>query len=345
MSKIPSGSLRLDEADIPIIRAFFMDARYVHPGRSEIRESISRISERLEIAESTVRKRVGKYVRSGFVTGWSLIMNPHITGEFMAQVRLDVLPPPTKDDVLEKLKLIEGVWVLVRYHDNVLGVGVYSRSIESLKKTAELMAKIANSEHMDYGQLTFPPCSHHFTPTDIDIIRIIQENPKEGLGLVADKVGRSIKTVKRRIDRMVSERAIAIAPQPDLGKLTGVIPAELWVFYSNPEVAKVVEPKVLSIAGNRACFVLIRNSEHTWLELLLMSVREGDEILAAVRKLKGIRVAYLDLGPQNIGMYKAFKGRVDQVAKQFGVRAKHIGTTGSFSHVPRESHRKKFTSH
>lgn len=325
MSNIASAPLGLDETDIAIIRAFYGDAHF-YSARSEIRESISRISKRLDIAESTVRKRVGRYMKSGFVTGWNFILNPTITGESVAQVRLDILPPSAKDDVLQKLKLIEDVWIVTRYHENVVGVGVYYRGAESLRKKVELMAMIANSEHVDYGQVALPPCNHPFTATDIEIIRSIEENPRKGLASVADETRLSAKTVKRRIDRMVSERALFISPVVNFEKLRGVIAADLFVFYTSREAATETEEGVLSIAGIRAYYAAIRNPEHTMLGLFLMSMKEEDEMLAKLKKLRGIRAAYLDLVTEYIGVYQAFKDRIDLVAKQFGSRNRQIAT-------------------
>jgi hypothetical protein len=109
-------------------------------------------------------------------------------------------------------------------------------------------------------------------------------------------------------------------------KLRGVIAADLFVFYTSREAATETEEGVLSIAGIRAYYAAIRNPEHTMLGLFLMSMKEEDEMLAKLKKLRGIRAAYLDLVTEYIGVYQAFKDRIDLVAKQFGSRNRQIAT-------------------
>ena len=123
---------------------------------------------------------------------------------------------------------------------------------------------------------------------------------------------------------MVGEKAIFIAPRAKFEVVRGLIPAELLAFYSSHEIAGETERKVLSIAENRACTMYIRNPDHAFLGLLLGSVKEGDELLTEIKKLRGIRAAYLDLTTEYIELYEVFKDRIDELAAQVSSRRRAV---------------------
>ncbi|MDA4118719.1 MAG: AsnC family transcriptional regulator [Thaumarchaeota archaeon] len=207
----------MDAVAVAVLR-WMMTGLDRYPARSEIRESMATAAKKLHCTEATVRARTRRLFESGLLKGWLVFVNPISVAQRVAVIRLDVLPPSARDDVIRKFKLIEGVWLITKNYDSALGISTYYPDGVALKKKVELMARIANSEHVTFGEIPFPPCSYAFKHVDLVILRCVQESPSLSYSGIAKQVHLSSKTVRRRLNGMIRERAVFATLDFDFGK-------------------------------------------------------------------------------------------------------------------------------
>lgn len=275
---------------------------------------MSSLARKLGISEPTLRSRVNGYLRSGFFGGWSLLINPNATGHSSVLMHLDVLPPSSKNDAVAKIRLVDGVWDAPKYHGNTLGVALFYDTEATLKKRMELIARIANSERIAYGHIPFPPCSYGFTSADLAILEIIQENPGMTYSSISRKTGLSTKTVRRRLGRMMQERALFVAPRVDHRRLKGAIGADLFIVYTNEQAGRDTERGVLKLV-EKVHVASVRGREILWVGMILQTLGEADEILSAAKMLEGVREAYVDLVEEHVSQYEVFTDELKRLTR------------------------------
>lgn len=300
----------MDKLDVSIMRSLFSDV-HRYPSRSEIRESMSSLARKINVSEPTLRSRVNGYEKSGFLKGWSVFVNPNLIGQHVGQVHLDVLPPSSKDDALKKIKLIDGVWLIAKYHGNTVAVGLFYDNEASLMKRVELMTRITNAEHVVHGQILFPPCDYRFTRNDMAIITSIQERPGLAYSSIAKEMHLSTRTVRRRLNRMLHERALFMAPKLDFREMTGAIGADVFVFYVNKEAARQTERRVLALVDKVLVASIPGGPEHLYASLVLENLEQAEEILNGVKRLEGVGEVYVDLIEEHLPQYQVFKEQIE----------------------------------
>ncbi len=300
----------MDQLDLMIVRSLLTDT-HNYSFRSEVRESVSSQARKLGVSEPTLRSRVKGYAKSGFLRGWSLFFNPSVTGHRAAQVSLDVLPPSSKHDAVRKIRLIDGVFYTTRYHGNRVGACLIYDDEDSLRKHLELMARIANAEHVGHGQLMFPPCTYFPTSSDLAIIKAIQERPNLTYSLVARATHFSTKTVKRRLNRMISEGAVFVAPKMDFRQVKGSIPADVYVYYTDPKWARDTQENALKTVERFLVYSTPGSPEFVYALVFLENVEQANEILDSLKALSGVKEAYVDL--------------IEEHAEQYTTLTKNIG--------------------
>lgn len=200
-----------------------------------------------------------------------------------------------KEDVIRKLKLIQSVWLIHSYLGNSLRIHMFFEDDHSLKKQIELISRISNSEKVLSAEIHFPRCYIALKRADWDIIRSIHLDPIKSCNAVSNETGLSNKTVKRRLERMLTEKALYVVPSLELKSLRGAILAELLIFYSNSESRKEVNEKL--VPRLEECFMSTQlgDPEHSLFVLLINSISQVKEILDWVKQQKGVTAAYLDL--------------------------------------------------
>ena len=98
----------MDLLDIKIFRELAQD-KEAYSLQFDIRKSLSSISKNLGIDEDTVRNRIEKFKQTGFLRGWTVLVNPSLMGWGVAQLFLDIPRDASKLEIIGKLKKVNGV--------------------------------------------------------------------------------------------------------------------------------------------------------------------------------------------------------------------------------------------
>lgn len=98
--------------DVKIFRELATD-KEAYSLQFDIRKSYANISMKLGVDEDTVRNRIDKFQQTGFLRGWTVLVNPNLIGLSIAQIFLDIPHELSKPDLIEKLKKIDGVLSII----------------------------------------------------------------------------------------------------------------------------------------------------------------------------------------------------------------------------------------
>ena len=301
----------MDSFDRQIWKALFLDVRG-YPARSELRESFSSIARKLEVTEPTVRSRIKKFVELGYLKGWNFLVNPNAVGQHLGQVMLELPPSASKLDCISKIRLVDGVWFIGRYHTNRLCVGICYQDKATLDRRIELIVRIVDPKHVVYGEFTFPPSAYRFSPVDVAIARSIQVGPWQPWSILAKQAGASEKTVKRRLIKMMTERALFMAPIVDPGKIVGLLPVDVYLFYAKNDPARQAEQQVLALVKDML-ITTAGGPEHTYISLLLDSLKQIKESREQVGSLRGVRETVVDLIEEYLPLYEGYRRELERL--------------------------------
>jgi DNA-binding Lrp family transcriptional regulator len=303
----------MDGRDIALLRALILDI-HGYPARSEVRETQASIARKLHLSKQTVKHRIDGYRNSGFLKRWQIFLNPKLIGQELAQVHLDVIPPSSKGDVIAKIRLVDGVWHIANMYGNALGVGLSYENETALRNRLQLIARICNSEQVSLGRIPFPSCGYRFAPIDLAIIRAANGDPWQSNESIAKRAGVSTRTVKRRLDSMIRERAIFVTPNLDVTRLKGTIVADLMVFFAGMSPASEAEQEVARIINEK--FVsAVKGPGYSYSEMLLGNIAEKSGILTRVKMLDGVKEAYLDLVEEHLPQHEIFDVQIEMLAR------------------------------
>ncbi len=292
----------MDTLDIRILRELSSDA-VSSPLHSDIRKSFGAIATKLKIDDSTVRSRVEKLRQTGFLRGWGLFVNPHLLGYKLAVVWLEAELRTSKDSLISKLRLLEGVTAIVNYFGPLLVLVIFYDTEQSFNRKLELIREISGSENLLHAVYRHPECQIALAQTDWRIIRSLQQAPKKLYRELSQDLGLSTRTIKRRLRRMLEAGALFIIPSLDPPKLEGAILADLLVSYESPESKRTVDDKIKSHFDQFLIVPETAIEEYGSFHFCTPNVSRAHEILNWVKEQPGAKSVRLDLVQDRAELY------------------------------------------
>jgi DNA-binding Lrp family transcriptional regulator len=306
----------LDSLDVSIFREFVQD-RGSYPLQSDIRQSFEIVAKRLNIDRGTVSDRIKKLHESGFMKGWSVFPNPALFDLGVAHARGDIQAHSTmKDDAIRKIRLVQGVWMIVNHFGSSLRVVFYFEDETSLKRQIELIARISNSENLVHREIHFPPCEVTLSEGDLEVVGSILTDPTKSYNAISKETGLSNKTVKKKLERMLRARALFMIPSFDPGSLSGATLGELFVLYESPEAMKKENGRIESHIGGRLMSAQLGDPEHRLFEMVITNISQVKETLNWVKQQPGVKTAFLDLVEDRLEQYEAFNQQLKRKLTQ-----------------------------
>jgi DNA-binding Lrp family transcriptional regulator len=198
---------REDDLDVRLMRELASPQSF----RWDVRESYSSIARRLGVDEETVRRRLKLAERSGVLQGFQLIPNPHLFKMESAAVELEVERTERKSIALSQIKLVEGVILVVDFHGERLRTVFYYDNERSLARKLQLLSSICGDRGERHWTERFPPCNIRMRETDWRILESMRKEARRSLSEVAERIGVSTRTVKRRLTAMTQGNAFYLS--------------------------------------------------------------------------------------------------------------------------------------
>ena len=302
----------MDTLDVRILRSI-LSSGPDFSADAGFRRSFSSIARGLRVDESTVANRVRRLRRSGFLRGWSVGINPHLVGQEMAQIWFDVNEPASKEDVIGKVCLLPGVAVVKDLYGPSVCVVLYYEGEATLRRTTELLLRLGGSRGSTSMVEPFPNCNLTISDEDLRIIRNLQKDPLISDVKLAKVLGRSARTVKRRIRRLLGGEAIYLVAELNPKFLTGGIVAGLLVSYDAPARKASAEPEVLAHLDDRLLFAHLDNPLQGYFAIFLTSIGKARETFREVLGIPGVRKGRLDLVQEVTSLYSVYEEQLERL--------------------------------
>jgi DNA-binding Lrp family transcriptional regulator len=229
----------MDELDVKILRALISE-RAVASSRPTVKSSLRDIATRLGADDATVSYRYKRLQESGCMSVWSLLVNPTFFGYRVSEAMIDVQPESAKSDMIRKLRLVNEITGMVNFYGKALQLYMIYNGDESRSRTVELISRITNAERVTQCRLPLPGSqTKNLTETDVAIIRALSKDARKSAKLIANELGLSAKTVRKRVDRLRKENTILPFPVINIESIPGLIPIYLSYTYSNRDKTTV----------------------------------------------------------------------------------------------------------
>jgi DNA-binding Lrp family transcriptional regulator len=236
----------MDELDVKILRALISE-RAVSPTNASLKLSLRGIAARLGADDMTVRYRYNRLEELGYMTIWSLLVNPAFFGYKVAEVMVDVQPESAKPDMIRKLKLIHEITGLVNFYGKAISIYLIYNGDESRSRTIELISRITNAEKITQSRMPMPPSlTKNLSETDVAVIRALSKDARKSSLIVAKELGLSSKTVRKRVERLRNENTILPLPILNMASIPGIIPVYLSYVYTKNEVKNSLDREIIS---------------------------------------------------------------------------------------------------
>lgn len=267
----------MDPLDIQIIRTMGLRP-YGHAPQGMDHLKPTFIGARLGVEPETVKARLARMEAAGFLRFYQVYPNFRHLGLQASAYLFRVPDEDRKTDAIRRIEAIDG---LVEIH-NFLGaemcVDLSYRNPTDLSKKLRLLSDFTG----DAGPTPFyerhmPEAKKALTRLDWRILKALRYRARRPLSDVASEVNASVKTVKRRFDRMAKDGSLFIVPAVDPSKATGIVLYEL-LFYATPDADRSTVKRILDANAERYIYHYVPSSQALGNFDLLMYAKSTGEI-------------------------------------------------------------------
>lgn len=195
--------------------------------RSGGRESYVTVAKKLGIDDQTVRSTIERMQKSGFLKGWSVSLNPHIIGMQCGSVIVkgNERATPSKDKVISQLQDVEGVVALFSFLDDPgFRLVFFYEDRADFERKSRLVSSICGvTKPYASWEIPFPPSRIKLKKTDWQIIQSLMGDSRKNVSEIAEEIGVSTRTVRRRLDSMTEDNSFFPNPIVDAKKVDGFL--------------------------------------------------------------------------------------------------------------------------
>jgi DNA-binding Lrp family transcriptional regulator len=283
----------LDRLDLDILKSLLLN-NGVPPGNPVLRKSFRALAKELGVDQGTIRKRMRTLQEQHVLKGWYLGTTPGLTGHDVVYSWLRVEGEDSKDRVIEKLLGMKEVERVCNYLGPKISIVLFCKkgtdqdtAIERLGRQADLGVAL---HKQGLGRTPI------FQPkgTELAVIESLRRDPWKPYSVVAKEVGVSSRTVKRIISRLSEEGVAYMLPIIDLKALQGIVPVELVVDYSSPELKTAVNERILPYVKEWVVFS-DTGGPFGYFALAVPNVSQVEQIARWVRRQEGVADSHADV--------------------------------------------------
>ena len=284
----------MDELDVKIFRTLISESM-PSPSASQLRLSLRAIAARLGADDMTVSYRYKRLQKAGAFAYWQLIVNPTFFGYGILDLTVDVQPESAKADMIRKLKLVDGVVMILNFYGKALKMMVMYSGAESRSRAVELVSRITNAERVVQARMLFPHSrTERLTDTDVAIISSLSADARRPSTSIARELGLSTKTVRKRIDRLRRENTIFTFPSLNIYGIPGLIPIYLSYTYC-ADAKGSVDRAVLSRFESNYLWVGFSDPDSGFVMLNASTMSDLPKFLEWAESQPGVASARIDL--------------------------------------------------
>lgn len=222
----------MDSLDAAILRELRREQVLLWGGMDH-RLSNREIADRLDVDRTTVWARLKAWREEGFLVRQEIMPNPALFGAGVAGGDIQVRDPRRKPEVVDKLKLVDGVLAGFDLVGPYIVMEYAMESQSALDRCTDLVAKLDGVDEVSMCIPLGPPTSSlEPTPRDWRIIHALREDPDRPLADVAETLGLSRRTLSRRYNQLLEADAVWPFPVFDYSNYRDAVLARFVVVLS-----------------------------------------------------------------------------------------------------------------
>lgn len=239
----------MDEIDLQIIRRMGIAPflTWPHPPAS-LRPS--ELGRSLKVSTDTVKRRLAALSAGKVFHGTQVFPNPRLFGLRAGSFHFAMngaRRARVKPEVITKIEGVLGVFDMVG-GDRCVDLAYQDEtSLDAIRGELSRLHGVESRHFVDYP---LPQPATTLTPLDWRILQALRSSPGTGLDAAAAAIGVSLRTVKRRFDRMAKGGALDVIGLFDLGAVEGHLMVEL-LFHLKPGAGRDEVPKILNAFRSR----------------------------------------------------------------------------------------------
>jgi DNA-binding Lrp family transcriptional regulator len=252
----------------------------------------------------TVRNRFKRFQEKGFLSGWKVFPNPNLLGYRMMNILVDTAPK-SKENMIMKLKLVHGIFVILDYHGDSLGIVLFYESDQSLSRTIKLISRITNAENITQFRSFFrSEQTNRLTDTDWAIMRNMEADALKSYVQIAKELGFTARTVKNRLQRLESQHALVVPPVLDIAAIDRMIGLVLYYSYMRQEMKNVVDQAILSHFDGSYLWARLTDPERAYLILVAPTTASVKTYLEWTKQQAGVASARAEIVAESINLWE-----------------------------------------
>jgi len=287
----------VDRLDIAIFREL-VQQRTTVPLSTDPLRSLRSIAKRLEVDKDTVRSRIQRLRRGGFLSAPFVFPNPRLLGMALEQTWLDVRPGH-KPALIDSLRADERVVVISDHLGDSLTFAALTDPGSPANTPHEALVQLPAVRGARSAPIPFPTSELLLTRLDWRIMQALQSAERPSLGSLSRALRVSPRTAKRRLDRMIAGYALFVIPRFDPKALDGSV-ADFAVFYGPDAHKAKVDRQVMGSLSDCLFHADLGDPGHSFFNFIVNSVAKGRAAVAWVGSTPGVHEARLDFVVERI---------------------------------------------
>lgn len=248
-----------------------------------------KIAKELGFDGKTVKVRIRNMEKQGFIQYYQIYPNFRLLGVEAAAFFFEAPNIDAKNEAIRKASLIDGVVEVYNFIGNTWCIDFTYHDSRDLEKRLSLLLELTKSSSYEkfYGRV-MPPTNITLNSLDWKIMKSLRYNAFKRLSKVAEELGVTVKTIKRRFERMTSNNAIIIVPVINPSVVAHTITYGL-LFYPDEETRREAVRTIIE-TFEPICFMSYAPPKGPLVLLnFATTMAETEEALLRGKSIKGVR--------------------------------------------------------
>ncbi|HYA70411.1 MAG TPA: AsnC family transcriptional regulator [Thermoplasmata archaeon] len=300
----------MDDLDVQILREL-NQASGVLPGRPGFRASYREIARAVSVSPGTARNRINRLYASGVLTGSSVYANPSVLGLEAGAYAVEVSHSHRKRDVINRLRALEGVYFIQNFRGTLVGVAFVYPDTVAREQTLESILGITGASGGFFSVVPYPPCHETLSPPEWKLVSRLVQGSFARYADLARELGVSVRTIKRRVSKLVRSHAVLCVATLDYRALSGCVPTDLIVAFSSPAARHEAERRILALVRDRMIFAGVWTDIGLY-SLVLPKVSMASQIAEDVARIPGVGMSRVEIVEEHIDQVGSLRKYVDR---------------------------------
>ena len=247
------------------------------------------IAKRLQVDGNTVKARLAKMKKSGFIRYFQIYPNYRLLGISGGSYLFELDDPERKNAMINQCALVDGTTAITNFVGNEFCIDFTYRDPKDESRRLKLLSELTNCKRFEkFYEKIMPPVRIELSNTDWRIIKSLRYNAFKPLSKVAQELGLSTKTVRRRFERMTNNNAVLIVPVIRPGDLVNTITCVLLLYFKESQREHAVM-EALRLFEDSYFLIDTTPEGNAMLGLVAQTLAETEDNFIRAKKIEGIR--------------------------------------------------------